>query len=203
MVQLAFAVAVLAAVAPLAIAKGPARLLERQSQTLGGEGLAQVQGLMDLATNVANDIANGNASTACTNWVNALQACSPDGSTANASAVAVCACGSNVVAQLTSCAPSYGSTGVSEASGFSTFCNSALASLVNSSLPLASASGISVAPSSASSGATSAGTKGSTSPSGTATAAGASASAKSGAGRTLAVSGLSVGLVSVAAALLL
>lgn len=94
-------------------------------------------------------------------------------------------------------------TRVSALTGFSTFCNSALASLVNSSLPLASASGISVAPSSASSGATSAGTKGSTSPSGTATAAGASASAKSGAGRTLAVSGLSVGLVSVAAALLL
>lgn len=48
-------------------------------QTLGGGGnsLSEVQGLMSLATNVANDIANGNATSACSNWVTALQVCLP------------------------------------------------------------------------------------------------------------------------------
>ena len=49
-------------------------------QTLDGGGggdssLSEVQGLMSLATKVANDIANGNATSACSNWVSALQVC--------------------------------------------------------------------------------------------------------------------------------
>jgi hypothetical protein len=53
-------------------------------QNLGGGGggggdssLSEVQGLMSLATNVANDIANGNATSACSSWVSALQVCLP------------------------------------------------------------------------------------------------------------------------------
>ncbi|KWU42226.1 hypothetical protein RHOSPDRAFT_27120 [Rhodotorula sp. JG-1b] len=196
MVRLAFALAVVASAFHDADLQDPtASLVQANSfdrrQTLGGGGnsLSEVQGLMSLATNVANDIANGNATSACSNWVTALQACAPNPTTANSTAVAICACGSNVLTSLSSCAPAYGSTGTSEAS--ETLPNlvgsaSATASQTSSSMTTSTrtATGAASSTSSPASQITSSGVTGTAAAN---QAPSASASATSGAGRVTAI----------------
>ncbi|GAA5880474.1 hypothetical protein JCM3774_005204 [Rhodotorula dairenensis] len=211
MVRFAFAVAIVASASSHVLANSLDRRQTLSNGGSGGNGMSEVEGLMSLATNVANDIVNGNATSACSSWVSTLQACSPDPSTANPKAVAVCACGSGALDALSSCAPSYGATGISQATGFSTFCTQTLPNLVGSASVSAPASTSSSAHSSSMVTSTRSGAASTSSPAASATSssvAGIAANqapastSTSGAGRINPLSGaLAAGVMSLLAAL--
>ncbi|GAA5998417.1 hypothetical protein JCM5350_005943 [Sporobolomyces pararoseus] len=102
-------------------------------QTLSGDATQQIQGLLTLAQQVLTDAQSGNISSACSGWSQSLIGC--EGSAGqNQVALASCACGSQVIDQLNSCASSYGSTGTSAASGFQSFCQNTLPSIAQTGL---------------------------------------------------------------------
>ncbi|GAA5885826.1 hypothetical protein JCM6882_007575 [Rhodosporidiobolus microsporus] len=103
-------------------------LAKRQSSS---DSLDQVQGLLDLAQLVVADAQSGNLSTDCTNWASGLSGCRGDSS--DDYQIAVCACSSDILDDMTSCASGYGSDGEADAQGFNTFCSTTLPSLPDNS----------------------------------------------------------------------
>ncbi|GAA5837853.1 hypothetical protein JCM5353_006445 [Sporobolomyces roseus] len=97
-------------------------------QQLGADSTEQVQGLLTLAQQVLKDQQSGNITEACTSWAGSLIGC--EGSAgSNQVELASCACGSDILTQLDSCASAYGETGTSAASGFESFCTNTLPSI--------------------------------------------------------------------------
>ncbi|GAA5830865.1 hypothetical protein JCM11251_001102 [Rhodosporidiobolus azoricus] len=161
-------------------------LTKRQSDGTA-EQLEQVQGLLNLAQSVIADYSSGNLSAACTEWTNGIVGCQNGG--ASDYQVAVCACGADVLDDMSSCASGYGSEGEANASGFNTFCSTTLPALpdnstVSSAFSSAAASATSAisAISSAASSASSTSAAASSASSGAATGGGNGASKVVGAG---------------------
>ncbi|GAA5821924.1 hypothetical protein JCM3770_003578 [Rhodotorula araucariae] len=196
---------VVVALAASAYASGIGSLIKRQASS--DQATQSVEGLLTIAENVSRDVIAGNATADCSAWVTSLQSCSTIG---DETEVAVCACGDDVLTQLTACAPAYGESAASDAAGFSTFCtdtlptltsssdNSTLSSEVSSAAASATSALASVS-SSASSAASSVARASSSSASSSAVQPSASAGGSSGAGRTAVVGGLAGAVALVAA----
>ncbi|GAA5859967.1 hypothetical protein JCM1840_001820 [Sporobolomyces johnsonii] len=178
-------------------------------QDISGQASEQVQGLLSLANDVLSDAQAGNITSNCQTWAASISGCQSNSGTDQA-AVAACACGSTLLDQMTSCATAYGSTGTSEASGFSSFCTTTLPALLGnssaaSSVAASATSEIASLTSAASAQASATATlSASSSPSGTdaSSAAAPASTGSSGAGRTVAA-GAAAGVVALLAAALL
>ena len=85
-------------------------------QQLGADSTEQVQGLLTLAQQVLGDRQSGNITEACTSWAGSLIGCESSAGS-NQVELASCACGTDILTQLNSCASAYGETGTSAASG--------------------------------------------------------------------------------------
>ncbi|BGP39617.1 hypothetical protein JCM10450v2_003585 [Rhodotorula kratochvilovae] len=201
MVRTAVAVVALAA---SAYASGFGSLIKRQS--LSDQATQSVEGLLNIAESVSSDVIAGNATADCTAWVTSLQSCS---NIEDETEVAVCACGTDVLTQLTACAPAYGESASTDAAGFATFCTETLPTLTSggdnatlssaaSSIAASATSALASVSSSASSAAVSASSSSASSASSAAQPS-ASASGNSAAGKTAIAGGLA-GVVALVAA---
>ncbi|BGP15736.1 hypothetical protein JCM10213_007969 [Rhodosporidiobolus nylandii] len=113
------------------VAASPNAVLERLVKRQSGDALAQAQGLLDLAQSVLTDISTGNATQECQQWATQLSGCQSDNSDDQVQ-IAICACNSNALAAMNSCASAYGTQGQSDADGFNTFCSTTLPSITAS-----------------------------------------------------------------------
>ncbi|GAA5920888.1 hypothetical protein JCM1841_002371 [Sporobolomyces salmonicolor] len=185
----------------------PLEQLLAKRQDISGQATEQVQGPLSLANDVLSDAQAGNITSTCQTWATSISGCQSNSGTDQA-AVATCACGSTLLDQMTSCATAYGSTGPSQASGFTSFCTATLPTLLGnssaaSSVAASATSGIASLTSAASAQA-SATASGPSSHSGTdvSSAAAPSSTSSSGAAK-LAGAGGAAGVVALLAAALL
>ncbi|GAA5964118.1 hypothetical protein JCM21900_004513 [Sporobolomyces salmonicolor] len=110
----------------------PLEQLLAKRQDISGQATEQVQGLLSLANDVLSDAQAGNITSTCQTWATSISGCQSNSGTDQA-AVAACACGSTLLDQMTACATAYGSTGPSQASGFTSFCTATLPALLGNS----------------------------------------------------------------------